>query len=93
MDPDDQAANVASQQSSSMSSGATIMPNYSCLLPAPFDGTTVFEDFITQFKSVASLSVGENHLLGDLRPQFFFCPPQWQRFEFISLPYSNPADS
>ena len=71
MDPDDQAPNVASQKSSSMSSGATVMPNYSCLLPAPFDGTTDFEDFVTQFKSVASLSDWENHPLGDLRPQFF----------------------
>ena len=71
MDPDDQAPNVASQQSSSMSSGATVMPNYSCLLPAPFDGTTDFEDFVTQFNSVASLSDWENHPSGDLRPQFF----------------------
>ena len=71
MDPDDQAPNVASQQSSSMSSAATVMPNYSCLLPAPFDGTSDFEDFVTQFNSVASLSDWENHPSGDLRPQFF----------------------
>ena len=71
MDPDDQAPNVASQQSSGPSSGATVMPNYSCLLPAPFDGTTDFQDFVTQFNSVASLSDWENHPSGDLRPQFF----------------------
>ena len=71
MDPDDQTPNVASQQSSSMSSGATVMPNYSCLLHAPFDGTTDFEDFVTLFNSVASLSDWENHPSGDLRPQFF----------------------
>ena len=71
MDPDDQAANLASQQSSSMSSGATVMPNYSCLLPAPFYGTTDFEDCVTHFNSVASLSDWENHPLGELRPQFF----------------------
>ena len=71
MDPDDQAPNVASQQSSSMSSGATVMPNYSCLLPAPFDVTTDFEDFVTQFNSVAPLSDWENHPSGDFRPQFF----------------------
>ena len=71
MHPDDPAPNVASQQSSSMSSGATVMPNYSCLLPAPFDGTTDFEDFVTQFNSIASLSDFENQPLGDLRPQFF----------------------
>ena len=70
MDPDDQAPNVASQQSSSMSFGATVMPNYSCLLPTPFDGTTDFGDFVTQFTSVASLSKWENHPSGDLR-QFF----------------------
>ena len=71
MDPEDQAPNLAPQQSSSMFSGATGMPNYSCLLPAPFDGTTDFEDFVTQFNSVASLSDWENHPSGDLRPQFF----------------------
>ena len=38
---------------------------------APFDGTTDFEDFVTQFNSVASLSDWENHPSGDLRPQFF----------------------
>ena len=43
MDPVDQAPNVASQQSSSMSSGATVKPNYSCLLHALFDGTANFE--------------------------------------------------
>ena len=53
MDPGDQVPNVASQQTSSVSSGATVMPNYSCFVPAPFDGT---EDFVTQFKSVVSLS-------------------------------------
>ena len=62
---------MASQQSSSMSSGATVQPNYCCLLPAPFDGYTVLEDFVTQFNSVASFSDWENHLLGDLSPQFF----------------------
>ena len=54
-----------------MSSGARVLPNYSCLLPAPFDGTTDFEDFVTQFNSVASLSDWESHPSGDLRPQFF----------------------
>ena len=71
MDLDDQAPNVASQQSSCMSSGATIMPDYSCLLTAPFDGTTNFDDFVTQFTSVASLSDWGNHPSDDLRPQFF----------------------
>ena len=47
------------------------MPKYSCALPAPFDGTTDFEDFVTQSTSVASLSDWGNHLSGDLRPQFF----------------------
>ena len=56
MDPDDQAPNVASRQSSSMSSGCTVMPNYFCLLPTLFDGTTDFEDFVTKFNSGASLS-------------------------------------
>ena len=70
MDPDDQAQNVASQQSSSMSSGATVMPNYSCLLPGPF-GTTDFEDFVTQSNSVVSLSDWEKHPSGHLRPQLF----------------------
>ena len=56
MDPDNQAQNLASQQSSSMSPGATVMPEYSCLLPDSFDGTTDFEDFVTQFSSVAFLS-------------------------------------
>ena len=46
------------------------MPNYSCLWPAPFDGTTDFEDFVTQFNCAASLSDWENHPSGDLRPQF-----------------------
>ena len=54
-----------------MSSGATVMPNYSCLLPAPFDGTTDFEDFVTQSNSVAFLSDWETHPSGDLRPQLF----------------------
>ena len=71
MDPDDQAPNVASQQSSSMSPGATVIRNYSCPLPAPFDGTTDFDDFVTQFNSVASLSDWGNHPTGYLRPQFF----------------------
>ena len=70
MDPDDRAPNVASQQSSSMSSGATVMPNFSCLLPAPIDGTFDFEYFVTQFNSIASLSDWEKHPSGDLRPQF-----------------------
>ena len=71
MHPDDQAPNVASQQSFSMSSGATVMPIYSCLLPAPFDGTTDFGDFVTQFTSVVFLSDWKNHPSGDMRPQFF----------------------
>ena len=54
-----------------MSSGATVVSNYSCLLPTRFDGTTDFEDFVTQFNSVASLSDWENHPSGELRPQFF----------------------
>ena len=85
MDPEDQTPNVASQQSSSMSSGATVMSFYSCFLPIPFDATTDFEDVRTQFNSVASLSDWENHPSGDLRPQ-------WRRFEFLSLPDSSPAD-
>ena len=71
MDPDDQALNVASQQSFSMSSGATVMPSYSSFLTAQFDGTTYFEDFVTQFNSVASLSDWENNPSGDLRAQLF----------------------
>ena len=71
MDLDDQTPNVALQQSSSMSSGATLMPHYACLLPAPFDGATDFEDFVTQFTSVVSRSDWENHPSGELRPQFF----------------------
>ena len=59
MDPDDQVPNVASQQSSSMFSSGTVMPNYSCLLPAPFDGTFDLEDFVTQFNSVVSLLIGK----------------------------------
>ena len=70
MDPDNQTPSVASQQSSSMSSGATVKSNYFCLLPTPFDGTTDFEDFVTQFISVDSLSDWENHPSVDLRPQF-----------------------
>ena len=58
------------RKSSNMSSGATVMPNYSCLLPALLDGTTDFEDFVTQFNSVASLSDWENHPSGNWRPQF-----------------------
>ena len=54
-----------------MFSGATVLPFYSCLLPAPFDGTTDFEDFVTHFNSIASLSVGASHPLSDLHPQFF----------------------
>ena len=84
MDPDDQARNAASQQSSSMFSGATVMPIYSCLLPAPFDGTTDFEDFVTQFNSVASLSVWETHPLGDLRPQFFSARLSGEALSFYS---------
>ena len=72
MDPDDQAPNVVSQQNSSISSGATVMPNYCCLLPAPFDGTTDFEGFVTQFTFVPSPSDRENRSSGDMRPQFFF---------------------
>ena len=71
MDPDSQSPNVASQQLSNMSSGATVMPNCSYLFPAPLDGTTDFEQFVTQFNSVASLSDWENQPSGDLRPQFF----------------------
>ena len=40
-------------------------------MPAPFDGTTDLEDFVTQFNSVAPLSDWENHPSNDLRPQFF----------------------
>ena len=72
--PDDQAPNMASQQSSSMSCAATLMANYSCFLPAPFDGTTDFQDFVTQFNSVFSLSDWENQLSGDLCPQIFSDP-------------------
>ena len=68
---DDQAPNVASQQSSSTSSGATVMPKHSCSLPAPCDGTTDFDDFLTHFNSVASLSDWQNHASGCLRPRFF----------------------
>ena len=71
MDLADQATIVASQQSSIMSSGATVMPIYSCLLLAPFDGTIDFEDFVTQFISFASFSDQENHPSCDLPPQFF----------------------
>ena len=70
-DPDDHAPNVASQQSSSMSSGATVMPTYFCFLPTPFDGTTDFEDFVTHFNSVAALAAWENFPSDDLRPQLF----------------------
>ena len=71
MDPDDQAPNVASQQFSSMSCVATVMPSYSCLLPGLFDGTTDFEDIVTQFNSAASFSDWQNHPTNDLRPHFF----------------------
>ena len=71
MDPDDQAPNVASQRFSSMFSGTTVMPDNSCRLPAPFDGTPDFEDFVTQFNSVASLPDWENRPSGDLRRPFF----------------------
>ena len=54
-----------------MSFGATVMPNYSCLLPAPFNGTTEFEDFVTQLNSVVSLSDWAKQPSDDLRPQFF----------------------
>ena len=70
MDPDDQAPNVASQQFSSMSSGATVT-SYSCLLPAPFDGNTDVEDFASQFNSVASLSVWEDDPSDNFCLQFF----------------------
>ena len=71
MDTDDQAPNVASQQFSSLSTGATVMPKYSYLLPGPFDGSTDFENFVTQFNSVASVFDWETHPSGDLRPQLF----------------------
>ena len=71
MGPDDQAPNVASQQSSSMSSRATVKPNYSCFLLVPFKGTTDFENFATQFNSIDSLSDWEQQPSGDLRTQFF----------------------
>ena len=71
MDPEDRTPNVASPQSSRLSSGATVMPIYSCLLPAPFDGTTDFEDFVTQFNSIASLSDWENNPSRYLRHQLF----------------------
>ena len=45
------------------------MPNYSCLLPAPFDGTTDFEDFVIQYNSVASLPDWENNPSRYLRLQ------------------------
>ena len=91
MDPDDQSPNVASQQFSSMSSGATVMRNYSCLLPAPFDGTADFEYFVTHFNSVAS-SDCENHPSGDLRPQFFSARLSGDALS-LSLADSTPADS
>ena len=69
MDPDNQASSAALQRTSCMFSGATVMPKHFWFLPAPFDGTTRFEDFITQFNSVASLSDWVNHSSGDLRPQ------------------------
>ena len=78
MDPDNQAPNVASQRSSSMSSGAIVMPIYSCRLPAQSD----FEDFVTQFNSDASLSGWENHPSGDLRPQFFSARLSGDGFSF-----------
>ena len=56
MDAGNQVPNVALQQCSNMHSGATVMPNYFCLLPVPFDSTVDFVDFVTQFNSVASLS-------------------------------------
>ena len=55
MDPDTHAPFPASQQASSMFSGDTVLPNFSCLFPITFDGTTDFEDFVTQFDYVASL--------------------------------------
>ena len=65
-----------------MSSGATVMPNYSCLLPIPFDGTTDFEDFVTQFNSAASVSDWENHPSGNLRSQFLSA-----RFSGVALSF------
>ena len=62
------------------------MPNYSCLLPAPFDGTTDFEVFATQFNSVASLYDSENHPSGDLRPQFFSALPSGDALNFSRFP-------
>ena len=68
MYPDNQASNLVTEQSSSMSTGATVLPNYSLLLPAPSDGTTGFGDFVTQFNFVASLSDWQNQPSGDMHP-------------------------
>ena len=53
---------MASEQSSSMLSGATVMPNYSSIFPAPFHGATDFEHFVTQFISVPLFLIEKTNL-------------------------------